>query len=69
MKGTVKWFNDHKGFGFIAADDGQDYFAHYTSVMTTGYKTLKEGAAVEFDLAGTIGPKKVLTATNIREVA
>ena len=49
--GTVKWFNDAKGFGFITPDEGgEDLFAHFSSVQTQGFKTLKEGQKVSFDV-------------------
>lgn len=54
-KGKVKWFNNQKGYGFIAADDGADVFVHYSVIQIDGYKTLTEGQAVEFDV--TDGPK------------
>ena len=54
-KGKVKWFNNQKGYGFIAADDGADVFVHYSAIQIDGYKTLTEGQAVEFDV--TEGPK------------
>lgn len=54
--GTVKWFNDSKGFGFITPDDGgDDLFAHFSAIVESGYKSLKEGQRVSFDL--TEGPK------------
>ena len=54
--GTVKWFNDAKGFGFITPDEGgDDLFAHFSSVQTQGFKTLKEGQKVSFDVVQ--GPK------------
>lgn len=46
--GTVKWFNETKGFGFIAADEGKDIFAHFTDIQTQGFKVLLEGQRVEF---------------------
>ena len=55
MRGIVKWFNNSKGFGFIGRDDGPDVFVHYSSVVGDGYRTLKEGDVVEFDIG--IGPK------------
>jgi len=53
--GKVKWFNNAKGYGFITTDEGQDAFVHYTSITGDGFKTLKEGEDVEFEL--TEGPK------------
>ncbi len=51
--GRVKWFNDSKGFGFIERDDGKDVFVHYSSIEGKGFKTLPEGAKVEFELVDT----------------
>lgn len=48
QKGTVKWFNEQKGFGFVASE-GKDYFIHFKEIQTKGFKTLKEGEAVQFD--------------------
>jgi cold shock protein len=60
--GTVKWFNDAKGFGFIAPDDGSpDVFAHYSAVTGSGFRSLKEGQKVSFTT--TTGPKGVQAAT------
>lgn len=61
--GTVKWFNDAKGFGFIKAEDGKDVFVHHTAIEADGFRTLKEGEKVEFDV--TEGPKG-LKATQVR---
>ncbi len=61
--GTVKWFNDAKGFGFITQESGEDVFVHYSAIQGDGFRTLKEGARVEFDI--TRGPKG-LQASNVR---
>jgi len=59
-QGTVKWFNEQKGFGFITADDGRDYFVHHTNIIADGFKTLREGAEVQFKIEkGDRGPKAV----------
>jgi CspA family cold shock protein len=50
LQGTVKWFNDKKGFGFISSSDGHDYFVHHTSILGEGFKTLPEGANVQFEI-------------------
>ena len=63
--GTVKWFNAEKGYGFIARDDGDDVFVHYSAIDMPGYRTLEEGQRVEFD----VGPgKKGEEAQNVRVV-
>ena len=50
MTGTVKWFNNQKGYGFISDENGNDVFVHYSGLDLEGYKTLEEGQAVEFDV-------------------
>lgn len=60
MTGTVKWFNNQKGYGFITAEDGKDVFVHFSGLNMEGFKTLEEGAAVEFDITdGAKGPQAV----------
>ena len=57
-QGTVKWFNESKGYGFITKQDGTDIFVHYSSINADGFKTLKEGAKVDFVVAeGDKGPQ------------
>ena len=64
-KGTVKWFNESKGFGFITREDGEDVFAHYSAIKGEGFKTLSEGDSVFFDVVeGDKGPK----ASNIVKI-
>jgi cold shock protein len=55
--GTVKWFNESKGFGFIASEAGQDVFVHYSAITGGGFKTLAEGQRVEFDVKPGQGPQ------------
>jgi CspA family cold shock protein len=61
-KGTVKWFNAAKGYGFIQRENGEDVFVHFSAIQTQGYRTLDEGSRVEFEV--TKGPKG-LQATNV----
>ena len=62
--GTVKWFNDAKGYGSISQEGGEDVFVHHTAINMDGFRTLKEGERVEFDV--TQGPKG-LQAANVRK--
>ena len=58
VTGTVKWFNEEKGFGFLAQDSGPDVFAHFSAIAGEGFKTLKEGQAVQFTVTkGDRGPQ------------
>ncbi|MCY3770182.1 MAG: cold-shock protein [Gammaproteobacteria bacterium] len=62
VTGTVKWFNESKGFGFISQSNGEDVFVHYRSILGSGFKTLKEGQTVKFEIEN--GPKG-LQASNV----
>ncbi|WP_410511823.1 cold shock domain-containing protein [Paenibacillus sp. BR2-3] len=58
MKGTVKWFNAEKGYGFLQVEGGEDVFVHFSAIQSDGFKTLDEGQAVEFDVTdGNRGPQ------------
>ena len=58
--GTVKWFNETKGFGFVTTEDGKDVFAHFSAIQGEGFKTLAEGQAVSFDIEeGDKGPRAI----------
>ena len=58
LHGVVRWFNNAKGYGFLGRDDGADVFVHYSAIQRDGYKTLKEGDKVEFDIIqGDKGPQ------------
>ena len=63
MRGSVKWFSDEKGFGFIQPTEGEDVFVHHSSIVGTGFKSLTEGQIVEFDVSQG---QKGLQASNVR---
>jgi len=66
MKGTVKWFNEAKGYGFITPDEGNDVFVHFSAIMGEGFKTLAEGQRVEFEVVqGEKGPQ----AANVEKIS
>jgi CspA family cold shock protein len=62
IKGTVKWFNERKGFGFLSRDEGDDVFVHYSNIQSSGFKNLTEGQPVQFEVED--GPKGP-TAVNV----
>ena len=65
VKGTVKWFNATKGYGFISTEEGDDVFVHYSAIESDGFKTLEEGQDVEFEIVeGEKGPQ----ATNVNKL-
>ena len=65
MKGTVKWINADKGYGFITGEDEKDYFAHYSQIQVEGYKALEQGQSVTFDVVE--GPKGPNAANIVKE--
>lgn len=65
VKGTVKWFNNQKGYGFITPESGKDVFVHFSAIQGDGYKSLEEGQAVQFEI--TNGPKGE-QATNVTKI-
>ncbi|AKI98028.1 cold-shock protein [Kosmotoga pacifica] len=65
MKGTVKWFNAQKGYGFITRDEGEDVFVHFSGIATDGFRTLEEGQRVEFDIENG---QKGAQAINVKTV-
>ncbi len=65
MRGTVKWFSEKKGYGFITAEDGKDVFVHFSAIDSEGFRTIDEGQEVEFEV--TSGPKG-LQASNVKRV-
>lgn len=65
VKGTVKWFNATKGYGFISTEEGEDVFVHYSAIEEDGFKTLEEGQQVEFEIVeGEKGPQ----ATSVKKL-
>ena len=64
-RGTVKWFSDQKGFGFIGKEDGTDVFVHHSAIQGEGFKTLQEGDAVEFEV---VSSDKGLQAANVAKI-
>jgi len=66
MQGTVKWFNEAKGYGFISTDEGNDVFVHFSAILGEGFKTLAEGQRVEFEVVqGEKGPQ----AANVEKIS
>ncbi|MBN2283181.1 MAG: cold-shock protein [Deltaproteobacteria bacterium] len=64
IEGTVKWFNERKGYGFITKDDGEDIFVHHTAIQSEGFRTLHEGQRVSFEIEqGRKGPSAVNVKT------
>ena len=67
VKGTVKWFNESKGFGFISNDNGsEDVFVHFSSIQDSGFKSLSEGQKVTFDIEADPKDSRKMRATNVR---
>lgn len=65
-QGTVKWFNESKGFGFIQRDSGEDIFVHHTGINSEGYRTLNEGARVEFTVEETDKGPRAASVTELK---
>ena len=65
LKGTVKWFNESKGFGFIEQEEGKDVFVHYSAIAGSGFKTLNEGDKVQFEIVD--GPKGPAAANVMKQ--
>ena len=67
MKGTVKWFNNQKGYGFITDSDDKDIFVHYSGIVADGFKSLTEGQAVTFDVIDTEKGRQAINVTVVSE--
>jgi cold shock protein len=67
MQGTVKWFNAEKGYGFISQENGDDLFVHYSEIQSTGYRSLDEGARVEFEVTQGKKGKQASAVTLVRD--
>lgn len=67
MNGTVKWFNNQKGYGFITDSDDKDIFVHYTGIIADGFKSLTEGQAVTFDVIDTEKGRQAINVTVVTE--
>ena len=65
MKGTVKWFNDSKGYGFIEQAEGNDLFVHFSAILSEGFRTLQEGEEVEFELGESDGGSQAYNVIRI----
>lgn len=68
MRGKIKWFNNEKGYGFIAYKENEDIFVHYSAIMKDGYKTLAEGDEVEFNLIETAKGLQAQNVVNIKDL-
>ena len=67
-KGTVKWFNAEKGYGFITGEDGQDVFVHFSAINGEGFKSLEEGQAVSYDLTEALAECRLLTLQSYNSI-
>lgn len=67
MRGTVKWFNGEKGYGFISQENGPDLFVHYSEIQSNGFRTLNEGDAVEFEITDGKKGKQASSVTVLRK--
>ncbi len=67
VQGTVKWFNAEKGFGFISQENGEDLFVHYSEIQSSGFRTLEEGARVEFEITQGKKGKQASSVTVVKK--